>query len=262
MEKRANGKMEVKRSPVQGVINIVRFNWHFYLVALLVFALSLFALDYLSPTYQIWLRIILIAAVATTVISLLVSFYVYDLSALYKLTWLDEVLRKAPAKMVCINAGFDETSVLLQRKFPRAELFVFDFYDPAQHTEISIKRARKAYPPFPRTQPITTGRLPLSENSVDVAFAFLAAHEIRNNQERILLFAELRRVITPEGEIVVVEHLQDVANFLAYNIGFRHFLRPSVWQQTFAKAGLHLRCERKITPFISAFVLKKDGIAA
>ena len=254
--------MEVKRSPVQGVVNIIRFNWHFYLVALLVFALLFFALDYLSPTYQIWLRIILSVAVATTIISLLVSFYVYDLSALYKLTWLGEVLRKAPAKIVSINAGFDETSVLLQCKFPSAELFVFDFYDPAQHTEISIKRARSAYPPFPNTQQMTTAHLPLSENAMDAAFAILAAHEIRNNEERVLFFAELRRVIKPEGQIIVVEHLQDVANFLAYNIGFRHFHRHSVWQQTFAKAGLRLQQERKITPFISVFVLKKNGIAA
>lgn len=254
--------MEIKRSPVQGVLNIIRFNWHFYVFALVLFALLFFALDSVAPGYQIWLRIIFIAAVITTIISLLVSSYIYDLSALYKLTWLDEVLRNTPATIVNINAGFDETSVLLKRKFPSAELFVFDFYDPVQHTEISIERARKAYPPFPNAQQVTTKHLPLNENSVDATFAILAAHEIRNDEERVLFFTELRRVIKPAGQIIVVEHLQDVANFLAYNIGFCHFHRHSAWQQTFAKAGLHLQLERKITPFISAFVLKKNGTAS
>lgn len=262
MEKGANRAMAINRSPVQGVLNIVRFNWHFYVFAFLFFALLFFVLDYAPTRYRIWLQVVFIVAVATTMISLLVSFYIYDLSALYKLTWLDDVLCDVPAIIVNINAGFDETSVLLQRKFPGAELFVFDFYDPAQHTEISIKRARKAYPPFPNTQAVTSAHLPLGENSIDAVFALLAAHEIRNNSERALFFTELRRVIKPAGQIIVVEHLQDVANFLAYNIGFRHFHRHSAWQQTFVTAGLHLQQERKITPFISAFVLKKNGITA
>lgn len=252
----------MKRSPFQGVLNIIRFNWHFYVFALFVFALLFWTIDYVSPGYQIWLRLGLFAAVTTTIISLLVSFYIYDLSALYKLTWMDKCLSAAPASIANINAGFDETSLLLQQKFPQAKLAVFDFYDPRQHTEISIKRARKAYPLHPNTLPVTTAHLPLDENSLDVAFAILAAHEIRNQQERSLFFVELRRVIKPAGQIIVVEHLQDVANFLAYNIGFRHFHPLSVWRQTFAQAGLQLQQEQKITPFISAFVLKKNGIAA
>lgn len=254
--------MAIKRSPFQGVLNIIRFNWHFYVFALFVFALLFWAIDYAAPSYQLWLRLLLFAALATTMISLLVSFYIYDWSELYALTWLDQCLSGAPATMANINAGFDETSVLLQQKFPQAQLAVFDFYHPQQHTEVSIKRARKAYPPHPNTQPVTTAHLPLDENSLDAAFAILAAHEIRNHQERAVFFAELRRVIKPAGQIIVVEHLQDVANFLAYNIGFRHFHRPSVWRQTFAQAGLQLQQEQKITPFISAFVLRKHGIAA
>ena len=59
--------------------------------------------------------------------SLLVSWYVYDLSNLYKLSWLFP--NNDNIKIVNIHAGFDETSVLLSAKFPNAELIVFDFYD-------------------------------------------------------------------------------------------------------------------------------------
>lgn len=254
--------MEIKRSPLQGVTNIVRFNWHFYVFALVVYAAFFFALDYVPTNFQLWLRIILLASIAVTAISLLVSFYVYDLSELYELKWLDELLRESPKHIVNINAGFDETSILLQQKFPNVELFVFDFYDPEQHTEVSIKRARKAYPPFPNTKVVRTSHLPMEDHSIDVAFAILAAHEIRDQNERIIFFTELRRILKPDGTILVIEHLQDVANFLAYNIGFRHFHRHSDWLKTFSASGLNLQQERKITPFISAFVLKTNGITA
>ena len=254
--------MAIKRSLLQGALNIIRFNWHFYVFALLVFVLLFWAMEQVAPPYRIGLQIVLLAAVLTTMISLLVSFYIYDVSELYALTWLERCLSVEPASIANINAGFDETSMLLQQKFPQATLVVFDFYDPQQHTEISIKRARKAYPPHPNTQPVTTAHLPLAADSLDAAFAILAAHEIRDHQERARFFAELRRIIKPAGQILVVEHLQDVANFFAYNIGFRHFHRPAVWRDTFAQAGLHLQQEQKITPFISVFVLKKNGTAA
>ncbi len=253
--------MEVTRSPLQGGWNIIRFNWHFYLFSGLLILLLLFLLAYTSPPYRVLLQVGLLVVVATTMISLLVSFYVYDWSDLYKLTWLDHLSLGTAATIVNINAGFDETSILLQRKFPIAELLVLDFYDPLKHTEISLQRARKAYPPFPATQAVKTTHLPLAENSIDAVFALLAAHEIRNSDERALFFTELHRVMKPTGQIIVVEHLRDAANFLAYNVGCRHFHSYSTWLRSFSAAGLALQQELKITPFITAFVLRKNGIA-
>ena len=47
------------------------------------------------------------------------------------------------ANITNINAGFDETSYILDDKFPNATIKAFDFYDAEKHTEASIKRARK-----------------------------------------------------------------------------------------------------------------------
>ncbi len=91
-------------------------------------------------------------------------------------------------QLVNINAGFDETSLLLKEKYPDSDLIVFDFYDPVKHTEISIERARKAYPQFPGTTKISTNNIPLKDNSADYIFLLLAAHEIRNDEERIDVF--------------------------------------------------------------------------
>jgi ubiquinone/menaquinone biosynthesis C-methylase UbiE len=164
-----------------------------------------------------------------------------------------------PSKILNINAGFDETSSIIQTKYPKAELIVCDFYDPQKHTEISIARARKAYPPYPKTIQISTNQLPFADNTFDVITIIFAAHEIRDDEERVLFFKELGRIIKPSGKIIVTEHLRDLNNFLAYNIGFFHFLPKTKWLSTFSESNLDILMETKSTSFIRHFTLHKNG---
>ena len=250
--------MEQIRKPFQGVLNIIKFNWHFYLLSVLFLCGLLILNNYLSAHFYILLLFSL--TLATTLISLLVSFYVYDFSNLYKLNWLDDSNEKI--EIVNISAGFDETSALLKSKFKNADLIILDFYNPKTHTEVSIKRARKAYPAFPNTKEITTSNLTLQDNSADKVFVTLSAHEIRNENERVIFFNELNRILKPSGQIFVTEHLRDLANFLAYNIGFFHFLPNSSWYKTFETSKLKIKSVQKITPFITTFTLEKYGVTA
>ena len=245
------------RKPFQGVSNIIRFNWHFYVLSL-SFILLLAVLNlYLTPSLLLFSNLLLLLIVASTVISLVVSYFIYDLSDLYRFHWLSALTTQPQEKIVNIHAGFDETSGLLQAKFNKAQLRMLDFYDPTKHTEVSIKRARRAYPPFPNTKGVCTTNLPLSDNAADTIFAILSAHEIRETEERIAFFRELRRSLKATGRIVITEHLRDTANFLAYNIGFFHFHSRKTWLNTFQAAELTVTDEINITPFITTFVLAK-----
>lgn len=245
------------KKPFQGVGNIVRFNWHFFALSFLVLFLALVIRPYASENFQRYAPILCFLLVALIFIPLLVSYLVYDASDLYKLNWLDGFMLSKNGKIANINAGFDETSVLLKEKFPKVELIVYDFYNPQHHTEVSIKRARKAYPPYPNTQVVLTSNLPLPDACLDTVFILFAAHEIRDAQERVLFFNEIKRVLKPSGRIVLMEHLRDLPNFLAYNIGFFHFLPRNSWLDTFHQTQLHLKTELKITPFVSTFLLEK-----
>lgn len=249
-------KTETTRKPFQGVWNIIRFNWHFYLIAI-IGIIALFLGRHLFPFFlEIWVVRGVILAIATTLISLFVSYYVYDYSNLYQLDWLENIDGKA---LLNINAGFDETSQLIKVKFPNSNLTICDFYDPKKHTEVSIKRARKAYPPDPKTIAVKTETLPFSNQQFDHILAILAAHEIRNEKERIQFFKALKRVKNPTGKIYVMEHLRDLNNFLAYTIGFLHFYSKKTWLRSFEAADLQLESTIKITPFITLFILKSDG---
>jgi hypothetical protein len=252
----------IKRKQFQGVTNIIRFNWHFYVLSLLaVLALLVFGQFFLA-NYHTFLVLITSLAVLSVLLSLAVSWYVYDSTDLYTLNWLDRLNIKPVKKMVNINAGFDETSRPLSVKYPDASLSVFDFYDANKHTEVSIARARKTYPAYPGTISIVTSSVPLPPLSVDNIFVFFSAHEIRDRGERIIFFAQLKDKLTYGGKIIVLEHLRDIPNFIAYNIGFMHFHSKTEWKTTFESAGLNLVEETKITPFLSAFIFQNNATAA
>ena len=254
--------MDKLRKPFQGTWNIIRFNWHFYVLAFSAVIILLLLKTNLNTSFHFALNILIVLIIVSTLTSLAVSCYIYDFSNLYKLSWLDNIHFNSNDTIVNVNAGFDETSSLLKTKFSDAAFFVFDFYDPKKHTEVSIKRARKANLPFPHTQQTNTSRLPLQNNSADKIFAILSAHEIRNDNERISFFKELKRVLRPTGKIFVTEHLRDTANFMAYNFGFFHFHSKNTWLKTFHRSGLTITNEIKITPFITTFILNKNGTAS
>ncbi len=249
------------RKPFQGIVNIIRFNWHLYAIAI-VFSVALFYTGSRLIFNLKWTCFFFATAVLlSTLISLFVSYYVYDYSSLYSLNWLNNIIKNEPLQIININAGFDETSELLQQKYLGVTLTVFDFYDPQKHTEISIKRARKAYSAFEGTVKISTSDVPLDDDTADCILLVFAAHEIRNDLERAAFFCKLSAALKPGGIIIVTEHLRDVVNFLAYNIGSFHFLSEKSWKQTFNAAGLHIKEQHRINPFVTNFTLTKNGIA-
>src|SRR4030095_2083848 len=248
--------MERVRKPFQGIVNVFRFNWHYYIISIGFIILVLFFLNKEPKFYVIIICVLLAAPIVT---SLVATHYIYDLSGLYKFEWLGSAGLNCQGTIVNINAGFDETSSLLKSKYSESDLHVFDFYEHTKHTEVSIKRARKISSIYPGTQKANTANFPLQDNYVDIVFLILSAHEIRNEIERIIFFKEMKRIIKKTGKIVVTEHLRDLPNFLVYNFGFLHFHSPSCWHRTFNLSKLKICKEIKITPFITTFILEKNG---
>jgi hypothetical protein len=209
------------------------------------------------PESTVLVNLAAVLIILPLIISLVVSYYVYDASELYSLKWLSELSIVPESRIVNIHAGFDETSSLLKARYPDSELSVFDFYDPQKHTEVSIARARKAYVAFPQTLRIDTRSIPLPKGSADSIFNIFSLHEIRNTAERISFLKSQHAVLSENGYCIVAEHLRDLPNFLAYNIGFFHFHAAREWKSNFTAAGFELLLEKKITPFVSIFVLRK-----
>jgi SAM-dependent methyltransferase len=246
----------MKRRTCQGLITVLRFNWHFYLIAIAGILTILAAAWLLVPASLPLAAFIAFAGMVAIDLSLAATLYAYDLTGLYTLGWLEPWVA-ASKRAANIHAGFDETTELLRELHPDIEWTVMDFYDPQKHTEVSIKRARAAHPPQHGTQTITTSHVPLDDSSLDCVLLMLSAHEIRDRDERIGFFRELHRVIAENGTLIVTEHLRDLPNIIAYNIGAWHFHPRSEWLATFEGAGLRIATELKNNALITTFILKK-----
>lgn len=246
--------MEVKRRKFQGVLNILSFNRHFY-----VFGIGMLAVLFVSylffdwPEMAFWL--IIIAFLYGLIMPLVISAWVYDFSGYYKFHWLkSQISNSSPVKQIVnINAGFDETSFIIKKNFPGSDLSVFDFYNAKQHTEPAIIRARKVSLVYPNTQQIASHSIPVADKTIDIIFLLSAVHEIRSHEEKVQFLKECYRICKPGGKVIMVEHLRDFPNFLAFSVGFTHFFSRSTWKNAFERAGFTAFRETKFTPFMSVF---------
>lgn len=249
--------METKRRKFQGVLNILSFNRHFYVIGIAVLLVII-----LSQLYFQWSETLLWILISTFLygltMPLLVSAYVYDFSGYYQFDWLKtfRIKNTEAQQLVNINAGFDETSYILKNQFPKSNLKVFDFYNAEKHTEPAIIRARKVSLVYPNTAQINTELIPLESHSTDTVFLLSSAHEIRSFNEKVTFLKECRRICKPNGNLIMVEHLRDIPNFLAFSVGFTHFFSKNTWLKAFKAAGFSIHKEEKFTPFMSVFNFK------
>jgi SAM-dependent methyltransferase len=250
--------MSIARKRLQGIRNIVYFNWHFYVLFAILFALGMVLLWYIDSVFlQVGIVVALIFGTYSLLASLIVSMYVYDFTDVYQLPWISE--DTSFLRILNIHAGFDETYPVIQLKRPNSELTICDFYQPTKHTEISIERARKKYPQ-PNAIVIQTSSLPFENQSMDEVYVIFAAHEIRDDFEREVFFKEIYRVLVLGGTAYITEHVRGLANSLAYTFGVFHFFTEKTWSSNFNRSQLKLVETYFYTPFITTYKLQKDGI--
>lgn len=246
------------RGPCQGMLDIARFNWPIYTAAMVVAFTSLAGL--LIPAASVPKIISALALTGSAYFlfgSLGVSYLIYDRSDLYRWGWLDRALHGSRIqRAIFCHSGFDETSNELAARLGKTEWQVLDHFDEARMTEPSIRRARRLFAPTPGTLSAPYDRWPAATEAGDVVFGLLAIHELRSDAERGAWFAEARRCLCASGRVILVEHLRDIANFIAFGPGFLHFHSRLSWERAWESAGFRLADEFRVTPWVRVFVLR------
>jgi hypothetical protein len=246
------------RGKWQGVMTIARLNWPFYAVAMAVVILSLLGFFLISKfELRLLCGIALAGAVYLIFGSLGVSHWIYDRSDLYRWGWLERALRGSNKRQVIFcHSGFDDASASLREKIGDIVGWrVLDHYEPRRMTEASIRGARRMFPPTADTLTAPFNEWPVEGESADVLFGILAIHELRSERERTSWFAEAKRCLRDDGRVVLVEHIRDPANFLAFGPGFLHFHSRASWRRAWERAGLRALDEFRVTPWVRVFVL-------
>lgn len=246
------------RSPFHGTRQILQFNWPFYALATTAMGIGVAALR-----ARRWPTIIergaqlgLAAGAWWSVTSIFVSWWIYDASPLYKWNWLRAYFPENPHDWATFHAGVDDATPALRELF-NSHGAAYDFYDAQVMIEPSIHRARAVSQPEVAASAVDFRALNIESDSLDTAFVMLAAHELRAGADRARFFAELKRVLKPDGQLIVAEHVRDAANFAAFGPGAFHFFAASEWRRL--GKSFETVDEFKITPFVQIWVWRRLG---
>jgi len=236
-----------------GVAQIISFNRNLYVMTLFGVLASFVAATVL-PKFRFLSVAAGLMVLGWVGISVAASHYIYDLSPLYRFLWIRDRI-SVPRAWANIHCGLDQTSEMLRTMFPEILGHILDIYEPTEMPETSIARARGSAAAVPATLRSDFRKLPLASSSCDAVFLILAAHELRRRTSRAELFQQVARVLGPNGTVVLVEHLRDLANFLAFGPGFLHFHSRREWLHAATSANLSVAAEFSITPFVRVFLL-------
>ena len=242
-----------------GVSRIVRVNWPRYALAAAIVVMTGISTAFPLPhsvTITLWSGASL--ALFWSIASIIASHAVYDRSDLFDWGWIRGVIDEPPTRWINIHAGLDSIGrKALRRHFPGALGTTLDIFDPIEMTEPSIARARDEETFDPHTLHARFDDLPLSTGDADVALLLLAAHELRRPEARDAFFREVRRVVRPGGTLILVEHLRNLPNFIAFGPGSFHFFSRKAWMQNASAGGFVLVREKRFTPLVRAFILRR-----
>lgn len=245
---------------MSGVRQIVRLNWPFYAVATTGVVVAVPMIERLPM--GVFVRSLLYSATGLALLwivgSLAASWVVYDRSRLMRWDWIGHALGFRPRAWINIHAGLDESTPVLRTVLTGSSGRVFDMFDPAEMTEPSIQRARGLARNEIDPEPVDFRHLPAPTGTIDAALLLLSAHELRTDEARGALFAELHRALAPGGRVIVAEHLRDWANLVAFGPGFLHFHSRRTWRRCFAHTRFAIHSEFSITPFVRVFVLRRS----
>ena len=251
--------MTVTRGEYAGVLSILQYNVHYYVASLcgmLSIGVLLWSGQLPRPAEAILIGAGTLTAV-WSIMSLVASYYVYDYVGVTRWNWIPRILLFPPRQWLNIHAGLDESTQILTQLFPNTDHRVLDIYDSQEMTEPSIARARRAHPSPQSAGVGKLDALPLPDQDRDTLFLLFAAHEIRQPARRAEFFREVVRVLANSGQLVLVEHLRDWRNFVAFGPGVLHFYSRDEWLRIAQGAGLLLKHEERVTPLVRCFVMRK-----
>lgn len=241
---------------MSGALRIFLYNWPLYAATWASAALAVALAAVLGGPLGGVVLASALGAVAWSAASLAVSFHVYDRSPLARGTWLAEFLPPGAPAWISVDTGLD-AEVDLDGALAGPCLARLDVYDGRIVGRGSVRRARSTTPRKHAARPCSALALPIGDAACELACVVFTAHEVQLPADRVRFFEELRRVLVPGGRVLVVEHLRDVPNFLAFGPGFLHFHPRREWLRVAEAANLAVVKTRSITPWVSALLLEK-----
>ena len=236
-----------------GPLDVLRFNLRpFVMGPVVAIAAGTVALAPLPQAVQIVLAATAVGATILTALAVTAIVWVFAVGARHRWDWV-RTASASPKHWINITTGFDDSTETLRRLLPASRGEAFDVFDPTIEHESALLTARSRYRPSGGHG--STGDLArsLGSGTSDAAYLLMSAHEARGS-DRAALFGAISEALTATGRLILVEHLRDLPNRIAFGPGANHFQTRDTWLQAIGDAGLVPIDEARLTPYVRGFV--------
>ena len=236
-------------------IDVVGFNVAPFVMGPIAGILAVFvSLASLPLLIRIPLALAGLAAIAMTIAAIATTWWVFERSSDRRWAWVAAQAGRPP-RWVNLTTGFDDSSAILRRSIGGVGRSI-DVLDPTVELERPLMRARRRFPPAgPSVAPAAVDA-EVEPRGAEVVFLLMAAHET-HGPARTGLLRSAARAITPDGRVILVEHLRNAANIAAFGPGAWHFSTRDEWLATINEAGLHVVVEARLGPFVTGLTLAR-----
>ena len=159
---------------------------------------------------------------------------------------IDLAQLKPHHNVVCLDIGLKTTAVTIAQHLTTGEVTVIDVYNPQSNTGGALHRTRSRAlkpPADPRLNWIdgSIQLLPLPDRSTSAVFMNQILSEFWIPEEREQLLAEVRRILIPEGRLLVAERVRSQTNLVLTGLVTYPLPTEKEWLKALVKAGFVLR---------------------
>jgi ubiquinone/menaquinone biosynthesis C-methylase UbiE len=244
----------------------IRYHWpaFFFLYGLVVAALLLIGVGLAMEWYAFVPFLLAIMLVASTFLisSLWVAYHLNDArgetaaEALFRLSQI-----RPENHVVCIDLGLKEMAVTVAQRLTSGEVTVIDIYNPQSNIGGSLRRARTRSPKIqhdPRLNWIdgSINLLPLPDQSISAVFMDQVLSEFWLSEEREQLLDEVRRILIPEGRLLVAERVRAKSHYILAGVVTSSSPSEQYWRSLLEKHGFVV--QREENPHGLLYITRAD----
>lgn len=166
--------------------------------------------------------------------------------------------------LVYIDLGIRRRPIDLSRRLTTGRITVVDVYNPqwAPNRALARWRSRWQHPP---PDPRLTWRdgqfnlLPLPDQSTNTVILCQIASELWQHGDRLMLLAEIRRILTPDGRLLFAEPGRSQIYWLILGPAALNLPSPAYWRRLLEEAGFRIRREQTLRGLITCYRAQKPS---
>lgn len=160
--------------------------------------------------------------------------------------------------LVYVGLGLRDTPIQLSRRLTRGHLDAIDVYNPRAAPGSVLARQRRPTPPSLRDPRLTwlegsIDLLPLPDASVQLVAMSYTLVEFWQHGDRSRLLREIRRILRPEGHLLLAEPARTRTQLLMLGPAALRLPPPEYWRQQLRDAGFNITREQNVNGYYFCF---------